>query len=393
MDRNVFHSRRVDWAAIFVLALGGRFAYWFMAGTRVVGDATGALAFCDIVSPSALLGFKHTIVYSGFQLPYCAYINLTGGYVDGWVVLQILLSAVSCVLLYETGRLLVDRLAGLIAGLSFALLWEVFHWVVRPMSEPVFTIVMIVALWRLAIYEVAGSRRNRLLAAGALLYLGITRPNGLPIVAGYLLWDTLFDAEEWRLDVFSSRAVNAGFILLFGGLALYRMLEGGELIPINRLAIGEVVTGHVTYNYTPVMADSAAGFLIRNAPHVVTIVLLRGLWFFAPILPGWSVPHIVLTMSTLFPLIVGGLAGIYRTARHERRLFVLWVTPILMSVLTAMVMWVAGSRNFLGPSAACFALLTGYMLSTKLPGLAERVPAVDDPDDDRPDDQSVSPAD
>jgi len=377
MDDDGFGVHQRDWILIFFIALSGRVSYWFVAGTRVVGDATGALDFCNMASLSTLFSFQHTAVYSGFQLPYCGYIYVTNGFVDGWVVLQIVLSAVSCVLLYETGRLLVDRVTGLFAGLSFALTWEVFHWVVRPMSEPVFTIVTVVVLWRLAVYETEPTRRNRALAMGTLLYLAITRPNGLPIVAGYVLWDTVFKSDNLRLNVFPSRKVNVALIAVFGGLALYRLtgvfglLGSGEGL-LKRWQRGLIVTGHVWYDYStgfiyssrdPLPGRTATTLSAVGLHHIIIISVLRGLWFFSPILPGWSIPHVALSMVTLFPLIVGGIVGSYVVARRDRTLFKLWVTPIIMIVLTAMITWVAGSRNFLGPAVACFSLLTGYLVS------------------------------
>lgn len=359
-------TRLLDWTGIFFLALAARLAYWFAAGTRVVGDAKGALRFCEMMSIGELVAYKHTLVYSGFQLPYCGFLSATGGFVDGWVMLQIGLSALSCVLLYETGRILIDRPAGLVAGLSFALVWEVFHWVVRPMSEPVFTIVAVVVLWRLALYESNPSKRNRAIAAGTLLYLAITRPNGLPIVAGYLLWDTLYKSDESRLGVFPRRSINVALIGLLGVLAIYRLLDDGALLPIQRWSRGLVVTGHVYYDYTPVATESPLSFLLYNLHHVLIISVLRVAWFFSPILPGWSTPHVALSMITLFPLTLGGLVGSYKVFRKDKVLFRMWVTPIVMIVLTALLLWVAGSRNFLGPAVACFSLLTGYLVPKEI---------------------------
>lgn len=355
--------KQLDWAAIFLVAIAARLAYWFVSGTRVVGDANGALRFCEMASIGELVAYQHTVVYSGFQLPYCGFLSATGGFVDGWVILQVVLSALSCVLLYETGRLLVDRTAGLVAGFSFALVWEVFHWVVRPMSEPIFTIVAVVVLWRLAVYETNPTGRNRALAAGVLLYLALTRPNGLPIVAGYLLWDTLFESDESRLGVFPRRSINVALIGLLGVLAVYRLLDDGAFLPVQRWARGLVVTGHVYYDYTPVATESALSFVLFNVHHIVIISALRVAWFFSPVLPGWSTPHVVLSLVTLLPLILGGLVGSYSVFREERVLFKLWVTPVVMIVLTAMLLWVAGSRNFLGPAVASFALLSGYLVS------------------------------
>jgi len=60
----------------------------------------------------------------------------------GWVVIQMVLSAFTAVLIYYTATRLVDRTAGLVAGLSFAVLFDTFRFSVFLLSETMFTFAL-----------------------------------------------------------------------------------------------------------------------------------------------------------------------------------------------------------------------------------------------------------
>ncbi|MFB9811559.1 glycosyltransferase family 39 protein [Haloarcula sebkhae] len=371
LERSLLNRRSLhrDWLVIFILALTARLADWFLRGTRVVGDATTARRICNELSVSTLITTNHRIIYSGFQLPYCAFLRIPGTSVDLWIFLQILLSAASCILIYETGRLLVSRNAGLIGGLLFAVIWQVFKWNVRPQSEPLFAIIGAVVLWRLAVYDQYPTHRNQVLALIPLLWLAITRPNGLAIILGYLLLDTIFVSDRWRINVFPYRYLNLFIILCVGILAVFRLFAFDGVSMMERLAKGLIVTGHIYYEYTPTAASRLPEFLLLNSHHIAIIIILRVLWFFSPILPAWSVPHIIIGLATVLPVNVGGIIGGYRALMHDSNVFKYWGVPVLMALLLRTIAWVPGGRNWFSISAVCLSLLTGYLLHSKLPSI------------------------
>ncbi|WP_135363023.1 glycosyltransferase family 39 protein [Halosimplex halophilum] len=364
-------------ALVFAVALALRAWLWSRTGSLVVRDAHRYIEWCGQLSASTLFGSR-ALVYSGYWLPYCGWLRATGEFVDGWVALQVVLSALACVLVCETARLLVDARAGLVAGLLLAVQWEVYKWVVRPQSEFMLAFAVALALWRLTAYHLSATRRNRVLALAALGFVALVRPNGLVIVLGYLAYDFLPASSGRRLNLFFPAPVNVALAGALGSFALYRLSFGlyhGNTV-LSPWKEGVVITPErFVYDYTPAPADGVVEFLVRNAEHVVAIAGLRGLWFFAPVLPGWSVAHAVKTGVTLTPLTVLGLLGVYRAARTDRELLVLWGTPLAMVVLTAMAVWVAGWRNFLGPAAVVYALFAGYFVSAA--GRSRRVPLPD----------------
>ena len=354
-----------DAAVIFLVALALRAWTWNEMGTLVVRDATRYIAWCNDFSAGTLFGTR-AIAYSGYWLPYCGWLRATGEWVPGWVGVQVVLSALACVLVYATGRRLVGRSAGLVAGVALALQWEVFRWAARPQSEFMLTVALAVALWRLAHYHTTPTTRNRLAALGSLALVALVRPNGLPIVGAYLLYDLLPATSDHRLNLGFPAKVNLGIVgLLAAGIA-YRLQFGwakGSML--YHWKEGIVVTPErVVYSYDPAAANGVFDFFVANAEHVVAIALLRGLWFFSPVMPGWSADHMLIAALTLTPLLVlAGLGVRAAVQRGEWDLLALWATPLVAIVVTAMGIWVAGWRNFLGPAVVCYALFAGYYVS------------------------------
>lgn len=363
------HRRvRAEHVALFAFALALRARLWYRVGPLVARDATRYVAWCGDL-PASLVE-SHSAVYVGYWLPYCGWLTVTGGNVDGWVLVQLALSAVTVVLVYETARVLVTNTAGVVAGVLLAVQWEVYKWVIRPQSEFMLTFVVALALWRLSVYHLDATRRNRVFALASMAWVATVRPNGLVIVLAYVCWDFFPGSSDRRLDLFFPARAN---LALAAGLALavaYRLSFGlyrGNTL-LSPWKEGVVVTpAQVVYEYDPAATNGVLAFFGRNLEHVAAIAVLRGLYFFRPVMPNWSGSHALRTGLTLAPLTVVGLLGVALAARRDRVLLRLWGTTLAAVVLTAMAVWVAGWRNFLGPAAVVYALFAGYFLSAIVP--------------------------
>jgi len=368
-------TARREQAVIFVAALIARWMWWDEVGTSVVRDATRYIAWCQDLSAGTLFGSR-AIAYAGYWLPYCGWLEATDYYVEGWVAVQVVLSALTCVVVYEAARTLVGRQAALVAGGAFVFQWQVYRWVARPQSEFVLTFLLAVAVWRLGRYHTDPSRRNRLFALVSLGFVATARPNGLPIVLGYLVYDCFPASSGRRLNLFASARANLALAGVVVAGVVYRLqfgwAMGSVLTPWKR---GIVITPErFVYQYSPTEPGSMIGFFVANIEHVTAIATLRGLWFFSPVMPGWSTLHATRATVTLVPITVGAALGIYRAWHHDRALLVLWGTPLAMIVLTAMGIWVAGWRNFLGPAVVVYALFTGYYVENEVvPRLENKV--------------------
>jgi Flp pilus assembly protein TadD/4-amino-4-deoxy-L-arabinose transferase-like glycosyltransferase len=156
----------------------------------------------------------------------------TGGSFDGARVVQHLLGALSCVLLFDAGRRIYGAGAGLAAGLIAALYGPLIHYeneLLTPCLEVFFLSAAIAALSR-AWERPSG---GRMLAAGVLLGLGcITRPTLLVVAAAACAW------WAWAMRGRSAAAGRARqCALLLAGTALpiapvtwHNVHHGGEWV-------------------------------------------------------------------------------------------------------------------------------------------------------------------
>lgn len=353
-----------DAVLIFLAALGLRAEQWVDVGPRVVRDGHRYINWCGDLSVATVLGSKAPL-YAGYWVPYCGWLRATGGFVEGWVAIQVVLSALTPVLVYLAGRELVGRWAGVVAGGAVVVQLEVYRWALRAQSEFALTLAVALALWRLTAYHTTPTGRNRMLALASLGFVAITRPNGLPIVAGYLAWDLLTDWSDRQLDLTFSAPITIAVGVSLVALMYYRLREGWAKGPaLAHWKAGTIITpDRLVYHYEPVEPGGLLAFFLANTEHVVSIALLRVAWFFSPVMPGYGTRHAMTATVTLAPLLVGAVLGIRLAWRRDRQLLVLWGTPLAMVVLTVMVTWVPGWRNFLGPAVVVYALFAGYYVA------------------------------
>jgi hypothetical protein len=319
-------------------------------------------------------------LYAGFQLPYCIVTDLIGAPISAWIWIQFVLYGVACVLVYDTARRLIGPTAGLVAGASLAILWETFRWAIRPQSDLLFVVALALSLWALGRYHQHPTNPNRVLALGSLGWLAITRPFGLPILLGWLVYDMLPQRSNYRFDLFFRGRVNIAILVLVVAYALTTsdFQPGGELqFGLQRFWEPGIVVTHpgtptFQYHYTPRPASNMLEFAVYNADHLFLMGILKIVWFFAPFLSRWSVTHVLTNAFTLAPLMLGGLVGAIKLLLDDRRLFQLWVTPLIMLLLTVGVTYLDGGFSYRAPAGPIFALLTGYVVASH-PSIERRI--------------------
>lgn len=360
--------RSQQYIVIFLAALTARLVYWRFAGTQVIGDANAALRRCEqIFTTPELVFLTRDVLYSGFNIPYCTALNVFGLAPTHWVGVQAVLSALACVLVFDTGRRVVNPLAGWVAGLGFVPLWETFRWIVRPQSEMLFTFYVALVLWQMARYFEQKTTRNRRVLGVCFAVLAVSRPFGFPMVLGWLAYELLPLSHPRRFDFIRSRTIAAvlAVVGVVGMLAVVTLFHEDYNI-IYFLSRGTVVTGGVfEYQYTPRPADEFWPFIFLNIDNLAIMASLRIVWFFIPIVPRWSTAHILLNLVTLAPLIAGGLVGIYY-AIQQRRLDILqmWLTPLAAVLLVIAATYLDGGFNYRAQMTPVFALFTGYAVGS-----------------------------
>jgi hypothetical protein len=321
-------------------------------------------------------------------MPYCSALEVVS--IRTWLIVQILLWALTVVLVYRVGAVLFNELTGLFAGGMTALTWEMFRFALRPQSDAMLLFALAVALWALAVDYVSPSRRSAIFVAVSLLFMAISRPLGVPIVFGVLVWKLRPLDAETTLD---PRDASFSRIALLAGLALVAVVilviyfVPRLTRPAPTSAIGwrsglagawwhGIIVTHTTdptfqYLYQPQQASSMGMWIVLNIDHIVSMGLLRVAAFFIPVLPRWSTFHIVVNAVTVFPLVVGTALGVRTLLSQARyRLAGLLVAPIITSLITVGIIYVDGGFNYRAPATLSFALLSAYWLRETLRGTA-----------------------
>ena len=348
--------------AIFAVAITLRLAYWNYAGTQFGGDWGSYAEACSVwaTNPLGILTARKGILYAGFTFPFCQITALPGLSPSDWVPIQIALSAVACLVVYRTGRRLIDETGGLVAGFGLALLWDTWLWTRTLYSTAMFTFAMVCCLWAFARYHHSGSRADKTLLFVSFAFLSVTHPLGPPIVLGWVVYDVRPQLAAASRRIFTRRVVPASAALTAVPLALYA--ADRYWLPA-RWFQGEVVFNDPTYAIPVEQTGSVVDFLLTNHLYALAVPVARVLLFFVPFFPRNSLARIALNLATYTPLLLVAGYGAYRVWHERRDLFRYLVTPaVVLLAVTAVytVSWDLRYRAVLGPSIV---LLTGYVVS------------------------------
>lgn len=382
-------SRRTPWTAVsvFAFALALRIGYWSMKGTQISPDTSGFVRVCSgwANEPIALLLSYRGLLFAGFTLPFCGVRALTGGVADAWVVFQLVVSALSCVLVFDAGRRLFTYRAGVVAGVGLAVLFETFSWSIWLLSDTLFVFGISLSIWALALHRTHRTSRTRVTALLCLAWTATIRPFGLPIVLAWLLFDALPPRyRDYRPGILPRTLALPAVVV--GGVSLVVLLLGlREFLVDSRIveyyAEGVVIVNDPTfdYHYTAVRSDSLIGFVVANLPHLVTVSAIRTGVFYLPFVLRFDALHIAVNVVTYLPMVVASLIGAAYLIRERRPEAVTLLVPVVAVTLIVAVTWLSFGFRYRAPLGPVFALLTGYTLfasplaSTWRRSLAERV--------------------
>jgi 4-amino-4-deoxy-L-arabinose transferase-like glycosyltransferase len=164
-------------ASLFVLVnlsiiLGG--------GIRLGGDSQRYLAGAENLLGGLPLQGKQ-ISYSGYAL-LIAFCRLTRVGLPGVIFFQLVFAAAATVALYDLGRRLHGRVAGLFAAGLFVANPDIARWNAFVLTDSLYISLVVLSVW--CVHTAAQRRRYWYLLAGAVLAAAaLVRPNGLFLLA------------------------------------------------------------------------------------------------------------------------------------------------------------------------------------------------------------------
>ena len=362
--------------AVFCLALVARVGYWAISGTGVGAESENFVDFCTALAsdpssvPSAIeatTGVGTTaywLLYSGYWGPMCGIYAPTGGSLDAVVLAQVLASSLTPVLLFYAAYRLVDLTAATVAGVAMALLMDTFAWSTRVLTDSPFVFVLALTVWQLARYRSDPTRRNRLLVWGCFVWLSVTRPNGIALVLGWLVYDLFPEEHGLRPNVFPYRSVAIGGAVLAIPV-LIAVVVGALTFVADHWRAGYIIANDpvFTYEYTPRPSDSTIGFFFANLDHLLILAVLKVAVFFLPVVDRFALVHNVANVAVLLPVTLLSFVGAYWAVRRETLLARDWLTPYAVTVAIIAGTHVDYSWGYRAPATVLMVLLAGYAVS------------------------------
>jgi len=316
------------------------------------------------------------LLYIGFIIPFCSVAALPVDTFVTMIVVQKLAYAVATALVFDTARRALNLRAGVVAGVSFALLFDSFRFTEWLLPDTIFTFVVALTLWTVILFYEDPSPRRRLALYAAIVWLVVTKPHGAPIVLGWLLYDIWAGGTE-RPKLAPSQRAGLGLL----AIALFGIAVAGQdyiAFSYDLFRRGIVFSPPhdapypILYEYSPRPAPFSLAFIFVNLDHIAIIATMRASVFFIPVLDDVLKSEWKLFNSFwMTAMLVGTAIGIFRAYRHRFDLVRMWFTPLVAMVLVTAVTFVDASFRYRAAMAPVFSLFTAY--AVEMTGLGDRL--------------------
>jgi hypothetical protein len=328
-------------------------------------------------SPEALLGGEVGVEYLGFTVPFCSVMHLTGFSGTAWVVVQILLSAAVCLVVYDTGRRLHSETMGAAAGMVYAGFFDSFRWSIFVLSDTFFVFAVALGIWALAVYQTTDTPtpRQTVGLGAALLLVALSRPFGPPVVGGWVLVELLPIDHDLRLGVLPSRWPVAAF----GALGALVVSVSSRLGWVREYLVDLWADGQVfwpndpyvpmpvpDFSFQPTAHSNPVLFLLANADHILPLTLFKMAAFFVPAHPNLATNTTFQLNAVMFTVVLlGSAAGTVRLFRRRSSAFPIVVLPVAAITAVVGMTYLTPFYRYRAPVGVMFALLAGYSVADR----------------------------
>ncbi len=269
-------------------------------------------------NPLALLAYKVPPYY----WLYSMVIALLANNLYAVIGLQIFLAGLSSVLVYSIAKSVFSENAGILSGLFYVFLFELFQWDTYILTDSLFVFILVLATY-VVVRREDWKRLNWLILLSLLLLAIIMlRPTAFPFLAALALF--------WLSQVTpSKRRIIVSFLLIVLGMVglgayamgLFSQGEGLNIAHYLRYYIdnfrqGIVIRDRLAYSL-PVQWDP--GLTVSNLVLAISIFIHRIAAFWFITVKEFSLWHKVFNLFTLTPLFLFALVGYFRKKREVIR--------------------------------------------------------------------------
>ena len=336
---------RLDIALALVAVLGVNLVLYFLLGFRQGGDAPRYLGGADRLLAGDGLSFREQ-AYFGYIL-VVALVKAAGLPVTTIYVIHVAAACAAGFAAIRLGRAYGGEFAGVVAGLSWALFYEIQKWNFYLVTDGLFTSAVMIACW--LVIRASRSDVARLVAALAgVMAMASLRFNGVLFATICLVF--LFI----RADPRSRRLVAAAFVVLAilpssADISPFHWWRApGEGIA-REGTLGFMTQGQVIWETVRIPMPAAGGssghtlvdlfaYVFSHPLAVARLFLYRSLHYLFAYNPHFSTPHILASIVQWLAIYVFASIGLVVSYRRAGLavawLPVIWLSQAALVVLT-----------------------------------------------------------
>lgn len=288
--------------------------------------------------------------------------------------LQVIINALSVVLVFRIAEMVFNRRVAVIAGILYIASYELKFWSVYLLTDSLFvTNVLLTVFFWLAFIEI-GKKKYLYSTAGSMLYMVILRPAGI-ITLGFFIFYLILSLDYKKLAGILRKRLFLSIIGITGGVAVlgfvaYKVVLGSVGMSffwnLRWLLYGNYSAGQIFDIPTPydhkftavksadVMDNYVLSYFIHNGSHILILYIKRFFSFWGDL---WiwhfrfqSRQEALRYFTNLAPilLMVVGMGWAAFGKRMEKAL--LLFIPIISAVLFCMIFFLDNAWRYRLPS-------------------------------------------
>lgn len=311
--------RRVP-LGIFLTSLGIRFLYLYLFGIKIGADST----FYELSSQHIIAAGYNPLALFPTPPYYWLYPYIIAIFHSNYfllVIFQVILQSVVAVLMYRIGTLLYGKKAGIIAGLIYAFLFEIFQWDTYILTDSVFVGLLVFVLYMLTKGIAKIISYHSLILAGGIMAVILLRPTSFPFLVAlvvYLLWRL---RKYRKLIILSLIIIGIVGVIIAYAIGLF---ESGHKFGVtyylqyffSLYERGIVIRDRPFYDI-----DTAweSGFTASNSITFCNIFMHKLAAFWYVTVQDFSWPHKLFNILTLIPLYCFAILGYIYSWRNPSK--------------------------------------------------------------------------
>lgn len=340
-------------------------AYAFLASLKVDMDVNGIFYLGYYSLLALLLGiFKSSTVI---------------------VLFQMIVNALTVVLVYKISHALFNRRTAVLAGIIYAITFQIIYWSIFIITDSFFISLLLLTVYLLIMSYKSESAMYRYLFVACSLYMLIFRPTGLvtlTFIFVYIMINLNYRGlkDYWigkRLYLLLAGLViilTAGLLIIKSGLldSLIYSLEGHLIWLLSEnYATGRLFDIETPYDYkyeaqmdTNYFNNFALSFFINNWNHILVLYARRAMTFLGVWVWKIGDADLLIKLKYLLPIALGGLLGIAGISSIVRNRILKETSILFLVVLSiqffCLIFFMDSAYRYRVPSLVFLGILVAY---------------------------------